>query len=159
LVFVEIDYLHETPPTYASISPYRKTSKDTENSLAYPYHIYVLDPREKYERGPAWVYSFAVDDPMPTVTIPLSGTDFVKFDFGIPYTKTFEDGFLGDEVDYSELPPHFDHYNQRDQTSIARRMLAVLQAASEGVDLEIGSFPVAEVDLETALKQIETYKV
>lgn len=158
LVFVEIDYLHETPTTFPSIPVYRPPRKRTANPNTYPYHIAVLDPRTQFEKGPAWVDSFAVDDALPTTTIPLSGSDLLRFDFGIPYLKTFEEGFLGDEVDYAEFPVQFEHYNRADQTRIAARMLAVLEAAQNGIDLETGPFPVQEKDMESALKQIETLK-
>jgi Protein of unknown function (DUF4058) len=158
LVFVEMDYLHETPPTFPTIKPYRLPRKHTGNSEGHPYRIVILDPRQKQEKGPAWVKSFAVDQPFPEVTIPLAGADTLKFDFGIPYAKTFEEGFLGDQVDYSTLPLHFEHYNPADQKRIAARMVTVLQAARNGIDLETGPFPTADTDLDEALKQIKALR-
>jgi hypothetical protein len=59
LVFVEIDYLHETPHTF------------TPRAGTYPYHITVLDPRPDLQHGPAHPAGFDVDEPIPQVTIPL----------------------------------------------------------------------------------------
>jgi hypothetical protein len=158
LVFVELDYLHETPPTFASIPAYRWPGKNANNHEAHPYRIVVLDPRGQLEKGPAWVKSLDVDQPLPQVMIPLSGDDAIQFDFGIPYTKTFEEGFLGDQVDYTELPIAFEHYTHADRTRIARRMAAVLAVNQANRSLENGPFPVEETDLDTALAQIQAIK-
>lgn len=155
LVFVEIDYLHETQPTFPSVQAYRVPRRRMTNQSARPYHIAVLDPRKKYEKGPAWVKSFSVDQAIPPIVIPLSGADTLEFDFGVPYRKTFEEGFLGDDVNYAEFPVQFDHYHPTDQTRIAARMLAVLEAAQKEIDLEAGPFPIKDVDLDSALKQIQ----
>lgn len=150
LVFVEMDYLHETPPTFPTLPDYRSGQPE-----ASAYRIIILDPREKGERGPAWVKRFGVDEKIPPVIIPLAGNDTLEFDFGVPYAKTFEEGFLGDNVDYAELPVHFDRYTLSDRTRIARRMLAILEAVQSGGSLENGILPVPEMDLETALEKIK----
>lgn len=58
-------------------------------------------------------------------------------------------------VDYAVLPHNFDRYSSADQTRIARRMLAVLDAAQAGADLEAGPFPVAAVSWDEALRQLQ----
>ncbi|MDZ4766400.1 MAG: DUF4058 family protein, partial [Chloroflexota bacterium] len=87
-VFVEIDYLHQTPPTFLNFGDY---SDRTQRDHAQPYRIFVLDPRPNLQTGAAYPYEFAVDQPIPTVTIPLNGTDRIDFDFGVVYRKTFEE--------------------------------------------------------------------
>lgn len=156
LVYIEIDYLHETPSTFPAISSYRTPRKRKANENARPYHIVLMDAREKFEKGPAWVNAFDVDEPIPTLTIPLSASDTITFDFGIPYTKTFEEGFLGDEVDYRQFPIKFDHYNTADQARIAARMLAVLKAYQAGIDLENGPFPVEVYNVEETISQVQS---
>lgn len=106
-------------------------------------------------QGKLYVYHFDVDQPIPTVTIPLSAKDSIDFDFGLPYERMVEmELFTLEKVDYRVLP-NFDHYTPTDQARIANRMLAVLEAAQKGIDLETGPFPVKEIPLEKALAQIE----
>ncbi len=153
VVFVELDYLHETPPTFHKLGDY---SRDESNS--HPYRIVVLDPRPDFRNGPTSINEFDVDNPIPSVTIPLNAGDYVAFDFGKVYQKTFIDGLYGYDMNYAELPMRFDRYSKEDQTRIAARTLAVLEAACNGVDLETGPFPVKSVELETALAQLEVLK-
>jgi len=146
MVFVEIDYLSETPPTLPAAS------------RTFPYRIIVLDPRPDLNSGPAEFAEFRVDEPIPTVKIPLNAGDELAFDFNAPYQKMFEEYFFGDKVDYSQFPVNFERYKQVDQQRIACRMLAILKATRDGVDLEsaapldIESFP-----LEDALAQIKNW--
>lgn len=158
LVFIEIDYLHETPATFSTIPDYSQTKQRPQHPKAHPYRIIILDPRPQLEDGRAWVGSFDVDSLIPTMEIPLNDGDSLKFDFGTAYRKTFEEGFLGDQVDYSELPVNFNRYNSADQTRIAARMLSVLTAQREGVDLEKGNFPIENLSLEQALSKLEDFQ-
>ena len=151
LVFVELDYLHETPPTFERLADYSKQEAD-----AHAYHIVVLDPRPTFRQGRVYLHEFDVDDPVPTVKIPLNGSDVLDFDFGLAYRKTFEEALYGYDMDYRRLPMNFDRYSKDDQARIAVRMVTVLEAAANGVDLETGPFPVKTLPLETALAQIET---
>ncbi|MFN8490328.1 MAG: hypothetical protein U0350_22260 [Caldilineaceae bacterium] len=89
----------------------------------------------------------------------IRDADKLIFDFGAPYHKILADMLFAYEwVDYSQLPMNFDRYTKQDQARIAARMLAVLQAARAGIDLETGPFPVKEITLEAALAQLETLK-
>lgn len=148
LVFVELDYLNETPPTFPTISP------------AYPYRIIVIDPRPQFDDGQAQVLNFEVDEPIPTAYIPLNRGDILEFDFGLPYQRTFEESFYGDNVDYRHLPVNFDHYGEADQLRIVKRMLTVIEAAQRGTDLEQGLFSVTLSDftLAAALEQLRAFQ-
>ncbi len=158
IVFVEVDYLHETPPTLESLPSYWRRGRLIAQD-AHPYRILVLDPRPEIDDGQAHVYQFDVDEVVPIVKIPLSATDIIEFDFGHPYRKTYEEGVFGLLfVDYAELPMRFERYSPADQTRIARRMLAVLEAARNGVDLETAPFAVKEITLEDALSKLELLK-
>ncbi len=151
IVFVEIDYLHETPPTLPSVADYSRTPGDA----ARPYRVVVLDPRPDTQHGVASLNEFGADAPLPTVSLPLNGDDRPSFDFGAPYQRLYQEMLYGLEtVDYAVLPHNFDRYSAADQARIARRMLAVLTAAQAGADLEAGAFPVAEVSLDEALRQL-----
>lgn len=109
--------------------------------------------------GKLYLHQFDVDDPIPVVEIPLNADDVLKFDFGAPYHKTVQEALFAYEfANYNELPVNFDRYRERDQARIAARMLAVLEAACAGIDLETGPFPIKEITLEAALAQIETLK-
>lgn len=66
-----------------------------------------------------------------------------------------EESMFGLDVDYRELPPRFQRYHQGDQTRIAARMIAVLEAARAGVDLATGPFAVMPMILDEALAALE----
>ncbi len=151
IVFVEIDYLHETPPTSSRFADYSQHEPN-----AHPYRILMLDPRPDVKHGPAKTYEFDVDSPIPTVTIPLNAGDVLTFDFGLPYQHMFEQGFYGYNVDYRQFPMHFEHYSEADQTRIACRMLAVLEAAHTDTDLETAPLPVKDLSLQEALTQLKS---
>lgn len=152
LVFVELDYLHQTPPSFHTLGSY-------PGQDGYPYRIIIIDPRPVLEDGPVQLAAFAVDEPIPMLQIPLNRGEFLSFDFSLPYRQTYEAALFGLElVDYTELPLNFERYSADDQTRIARRMLSVLEAAQNGKDLEAGSFEVNQVSLEEVLKQIEAIK-
>jgi hypothetical protein len=149
LVFVEIDYLHETPPTFWRLPDYTRHEPKSQ-----PYQITVLEPRPEYHTGKAYLYAFDVDMPIPKGKIPLNAGDVVEFDFGIAYQKTFDEALYGYGLDYSQLPLNFDRYGPADQQRIAARMLAVLEAARDGVDLDGEILPVKDIPLNTALAQM-----
>jgi hypothetical protein len=126
---------------------------------SHPWRIVVLDPRPDMHSGPVFCFEFDVDDSLPQAVIALNGDDSMDFDFGAAYRRSYEDMMYGlESVDYSQLPMNFDLYQKADQTRIARRMLAVLQAHQASVDLETGPFPVEDVSLETALTRIDALK-
>lgn len=153
LVFVELDYLHETPPTFARLADYTK-----QEANAHAYHIVVLDPRPTMSEGRVYLHEFDVDTPIPTVKIPLNGGDVLHFDFGMAYRKTFEEALYGYDMDYRYLPMNFDRYSPADQTRIAARMVTVLEAAQQDMDLETGPFPAREIALSAALAEIEALR-
>ncbi len=154
IVYVEIDYLHESLPTFPLIHDYRGRKGSATN--AHPYRLIVIDPRPEFDAGEAWVSEFDVDQPIPTVTIPLNSDDTLDFDFGIPYAKTFEEMLYGAElVDYSQLPVNFDHYSEPDRVRIVARMLAVVEAAQRGENLEENvPRPVKSISLQEGLARL-----
>ena len=152
LVFVEIDYLHESPPTFERLADYSAQAKN-----AHPYRIVVLDPRPDFHTGPVCLHEFDVDQAIPTVTIPLIGRDQLAFDFDAAYQKTFTDALYGYDLDYRQLPLNFQRYSQADQQRIAAKMVAVLEAVQRGVNLESGPLQAVEMELAVALTQIEEF--
>lgn len=159
LVFVEIDYLHESGSTLQRVANYRVRGGSTPPPNAHPYRIVVIDPRPSYFEGRAYLAEFDVDAPIPTAPIPLNGNDVLHFDFGAPYRKTFEETLYGWRlVDYSQFPERYDRYSPADQQRIAQRMVAVLEAARAGKDLETGPFPVETMRQEEALRRIEVLR-
>jgi Protein of unknown function (DUF4058) len=150
LIFLEIDYLHESAPTFWRLPDYSQREAN-----AHPYRIVVLDPRPEFRQGCAHLYDFDVEEAIPTVEIPLNGSDKLAFDFDRAYQKTFQEGLYGYSMDYRELPQNFERYSADDQARIARRMVAVLEAVKNGVDLESGPFPPPGLGLEAALERIK----
>jgi hypothetical protein len=159
IVFVEMDYLHETPPTLDIVAHYRTRGvTQPPQPGAHAYRIAVIDPRPAFREGQARVRQFDVDDPLPTVNIPLNADDVLAFDFGTAYTKTFGEMLYGNEVDYRDLPLNFDRYSEADQARITARMLAVLKAARDGADLEQATpLAVESLPLATALAQLRAW--
>ena len=153
IVFVELDYLHETPATFENIPDY--TRKDDD---AQPYRIMVLDSRLDFRHGPVELEEFGVDIAPIPMTIPLNGTDKVNIDFGTIYQTTFEEARYGysPDLDYHQLPLHFDSYTRPDQERIVARMLAIIQAEQAGVDLETAApWPTQRVSLEEGLLELQ----
>lgn len=157
LVFVELDYLHESPPSFPTIRPYSlRNGRKYRFDAAHPYRIALIDPRPRLDLGRAQLESIDIDQPLPTLEIPLEGEDRVVFDFDAVYHKTLTEGRLTRDVDYSQLPLNFDRYSPDDQARIARRMLATCAAAARGDDLEAGPLAVdATLGLDEALAQIK----
>jgi hypothetical protein len=139
IVFVELDYLHETISTFDRLPAYPSAPD------AHPYHIVVVDPRPVIDAGGARDYAFDVDDPIPTVEIPLNGADVLAFDFGQAYAKTHDETLYSVRlVDYRDKPLHFERYSAADQARVLQRMATVMQAVSAGKNLEDGPFPLAD---------------
>lgn len=159
IVVIEIDYLHESAPTFPGIPNYRLTENGhVLPRNAHPYRIIVVDPRPTLMQGIARLYQFDVDETLPVVDIPLQGGDILAFDFGEPYTRTLEESMFGLDVDYSHLPLNFQRYRKDDQQRIAERMVTLLNATRARVDLETGPFPVKAMTLEAALTEIEAWR-
>jgi hypothetical protein len=142
VVFIEIDYLHETPSTFLRLPQYHVRQGQATDPNAHPYRIALIDPRPDFQTGTVHLFEFNVDDPLPTITIPLNGEDKLIFDFGVPYQKTFEEMLYGlEKVDYQTLPLHFERYAPTDQLRIMRRMLTVLsedETTYQDISLEDG---------------------
>jgi uncharacterized protein DUF4058 len=154
IVFVELDYLHESNSTFDKVARYT----ESRESGSHAYRIMVVDPRPVFMEGLAYPAEFDVDDPIPTVEIPLNGEDVLTFDFNAPYQRTFEELFYGIErVDYGQLPLNFDRYSPDDQVRVLARMLAVLKAVRDRVDLEQNApLPVEAVGLDDALSRLQS---
>jgi hypothetical protein len=156
-IFIELDYLHHTPATFEVLPSY-----PAREAHAQPYRILILDPRPAIRGGVAYHHTFHVDEPLPTLKLPLSGTDFSLFDFDAAYQKTFTEGLYGfdRELNYHAYPAEFARYSPADQQRIAARLVAILQAQQQGSDLEAAPFPVdPTLTLESAQAQLAQYGV
>jgi hypothetical protein len=121
LRMVEIDYLHETH------SPIKGVPSYPQQPDSFPYSIVVSDPNPSLKEGLAKIYGFHVDEPIPTVEIPLLGTDSFSVDFNAVYQLTYRTNTAyGHRVDYAELPPRFETYSAADQERIRALMTRVI---------------------------------
>jgi hypothetical protein len=117
-----VDYLHEFRPPLFKVPMYPRQPD------SYPHNIYVNDPRPTLQAGRLIHYRFGVDDAFKIVGIPLSGQEFIDFDFGAVYHHTFMRGRWGNIVDYEQLPLRFETYSPIDQQRIQAKMAAIQQA-------------------------------
>lgn len=144
LVFIELDYLHHQPPTVAvPIYP------DAPESSCY--RILMIDPRPDWIHGDGRVYAIHVDEPLPTLTIPLNAGDTLRFDFDAPYQQTYEGLFFGDNVDYAELPIAWTRYSPDDQAQILSRLLDIRDGTNDTPPR-----PIQPLSLTDALQKWES---
>ena len=156
IVFLEIDYLHESSPTLDGIPNDRIRQNRQPEPNAHPYRILIVDPRPNVVAGVIRVSQFDVDDPLPSLSVALRGSDILSVDFATPYHRAIQDALYGFELaDYRKLPRNFGRYSQADQRRIVVRMLSILAAQRQGTDLETGPFPTQEMSLDAALAQLD----
>jgi hypothetical protein len=154
IVFVEVDLLHESPPTFEGIANYRAQEPE-----AHPYRISIIDPRPVFMDGLGFTYEFDVDALFPPVTIPLNADDLLEFDFGVGYHTVLEmQGYAEDYVDYTQLPERFDRYSEADQARIVTRMLHIIEQSQRGDPFTETPQELPVMPLQDALSQIEQLK-
>lgn len=121
---VELDYLHTTHPILSSLPSYRDGDAD-----AFPYSILVSYPHQQGKRGRVEFYGVGVDDPLPTILLPLRAPDGVAVDFSDVYHRTYaETRLLQVLVDYAQEPPQFERYRHEDRERIRARMATIVDA-------------------------------
>ncbi len=155
IIFIELDYLHQTGATFERLPSYQPRRRgDLPDAGAAPYRITVVDPRPHLLDGLGRSHGFHVDDPIPEIVIPLSGTDALVFDFDAPYRRTFEEMLYGRRVDYAQLPLAFERYQPDDRARILNRLIAVLRAVLAGLDLDRAA-PLLTSDLPLEAAEAE----
>lgn len=139
-VFVEIDYLHQSPPTIIGVADYSEGEPD-----AKAYRVSVLDSRPNKTQGYILEIDFGVEEEIPTVPIPLLDQDIVQMELNAVYYTTYERALYGidpkTQVNYRVFPANFQNYTLADQQKITKRMLTVIDAAQNGIDLEGDTVP------------------
>jgi hypothetical protein len=154
--FIELDYLHETPPTVANLQHYHlRTPDNAAFAGASPYRVLVFEPQPSMREGAATIYHFFVDDPLPIIRIPLLKDEWIDFDLNAPYKRTFEEMFYGDRVDYSQLPLNFMSYARADQERILSRLVHLLQRVQNDESLETPPQPLDILPLADVLGLFE----
>lgn len=148
---VEIDFLHESQSPFLTVPSFRRTKTladySRQETNAYPYYVAVtpIYPEPPEIHVQTYFYCCHVDDPLPTIAIPLLGDEKMSFDFGRAYDEAFErQRFTAMVSDYSQLPIGFESYTPIDRACIERRMQFVQKAAAAGLDLEQGPFALKE---------------
>jgi len=143
LVFIELDYLHHQPPTIAV--PHYPVAAESS-----AYRILLIDPRPDWLAAEGRVYPVNVDEPLPTLAIPLNDGDALHVNFDAPYQQTYQALYFGDGVDYSYLPPAWERYSPDDQRRILSRLLFIREA---GAAEDTPPQPITPLDLDSALEQ------
>ncbi len=151
IVFVELDYLHESAPTIAGTPHYSALVGTDTHEETHAFRIVVIDPRPDLWQAQGRVTEFDVNSAIPTVNIPLGAGDVLAFDFNAPYQNTFSDMLYGWElVDYAQLPRHFERYSQADRARILSLLLAVRAHHAAGDDLETVPLNIVALSLADA---------
>jgi hypothetical protein len=110
IALLELDYLHESPPTFHGVALY------PHEAGSHPYRIALFIPRPDAWAGQVTVHEFDVDEPLPTATIPLKGEDRLAFDFDASYQRQYEEQLYGlESVNYSQPPVNLDRYSAADR--------------------------------------------
>jgi hypothetical protein len=127
---VEIDYLHESAPVIDSLPRYKPDKTGSVPAGAKPYTISVIDPRPSDDQphGQADSFPFGLEEPLPSVFIPLQANRWgITFDFDPAYDLTVAAHFT-DEIDYTEQPKRIESYSASDRNRIAARQLTIFAA-------------------------------
>ncbi|MBZ0281653.1 MAG: DUF4058 family protein [Anaerolineae bacterium] len=124
---VELDYLHQQRSPIGIVPDYTR-----REAKSYPYVILVNSPYPSLSEGKTAIYGFRVDDFIPSITVPLAGSDQITLDLGAVYNHTFMSNFAYGLhiVNYEVLPEGFDTYDEEDQQRIRHRMALVAQASN-----------------------------
>jgi hypothetical protein len=102
---LEIDYLHEYRSPIPSMPIY------PSHPQAKPYNIAFT--KQKTE-----VYFWGINEPIPSILIPLKAEDSIVFDFNKPYQYTWENSRFWFYLDYLQDPERMNTYSSDDQTLI-----------------------------------------
>jgi hypothetical protein len=149
---IEVHYLHRSPPPTGlkGYVPNYAVSKYQERSPeATAYYVSVTEPLglEESDDVPGKyrvplnirVYPFGVEDPLPTVSVPLAeGDDPVLLNMQVIYDSHFFEQRWGIGVYYDQTPEHLDSYSLKDQFFINARSITTVDAYQTGVSLESG---------------------
>lgn len=126
IVFIEIDYLHETSSTIPVLPPYLFRGDVAPDYAPHLYHLLVIDLRTR--EAPVRLRDFDVDEPIPSMRIALHDDDILTLNFDTPYHKAIREGLCSLElVDYALPPLNFDRYSEADRARVHARMESVVK--------------------------------
>jgi hypothetical protein len=126
---IDIDLLHFL------VSPIQGVPSYPDDEDSAPYNISIGNPHPSYEQGSIVTFPVHVDQPLPTIEIPLADGDSVHVDFDSPFQHVFRKHLPAQRSsDYTQLPVHFDHYHPDDQARI-QAVMARVQNAANSVNL------------------------
>lgn len=127
IALVEIDYLHETQSPVPRLPSY-----PYDDDRTFPYTIVVTNPRPSLREGKLEIYGFRVDEPIPTIAIPLLGEEMIALDINTVYNRTFTTfPTFSLRADYEQLPVNFERYHPSDQQRIQARMASIRAEVSQ----------------------------
>ncbi len=113
IALVEIDFLHETTALLPTMPIYPSDEKST------PYYLAVSNPRLSTESE---VYRFSVNQPIPTISIPLLEDEQIVCNFDEIFQLAYHEQFWWEDVDYDVEPVRMHTYSMADQQRIREQM-------------------------------------
>ncbi len=113
---VEVDFLHESRSSFIAMPIYPGEPHSS------PYTIIVYNPRSNFRQGSSLVYGFRVDEPIPTIPLPLVGEAQLMFDFDQVYQHSLTSRRWHLFVDQTIAPARFETYSHADQERIRKKM-------------------------------------
>ncbi|MDX1994454.1 MAG: DUF4058 family protein [bacterium] len=121
---VELDYLHQSASPLPGVPPY------PEAPDSHAYAVGLTDRRPVADHDLMLIYDVNVDQPLPTIQLPLAGSDSIAFDLNTVYQHTYSAGRWGVHINYALPPRNVESYSPADQARIQAVMKRAQPEAS-----------------------------
>lgn len=105
IAFVELDLLHEQPPAYKQLP------------TVTSFRLVVVPPAWGEPRQ-TWLFHFEVDEPLPSPSVPIVTGETITLPLEEVYQRVFVESAYDADLDYTQLPLHFERYSPAAQEAV-----------------------------------------